>query len=119
MERIISKTCESFRAEYNFEYYLGTPPTINEEKSSQVAEGAVIKILGENGLAKLPPSMIGEDFSKMLAKIPGCLALVGSRNEKKGKVYPHHNAKFDIDESAMKNGVALFVQFVLDMQHEI
>lgn len=119
MERIISKTCESFNAKYNFEYYPGTPPTINEEKSSKIAEGAVKKILGEAGVEKLPPSMIGEDFSKMLAKIPGCLALVGSRNEAKGKVYPHHSAGFDIDETAMKNGVAFFVQYVLDMQNRI
>lgn len=119
MERVIANTCKTFRAEYNFEYYPGTPPTINEEKSSAIAEESVRKVLGQKGLVKYAASMVGEDFSKMLAKIPGCLAFVGGRNEKEDKAYPHHNPKFDIDESAMKSGVAFFVQYVLDMQYEI
>ncbi|NLY46064.1 MAG: amidohydrolase [Tissierella sp.] len=119
MERIIKNTCESFRADYSFEYYPGSPPTINEENSSMVAEEAVRKVLGEEGLVECDPSMGGEDFAKMLAKIPGCIAFIGTRNEEKGKVYSIHHPKFDIDESVMKNGVAFFVQYVLDMQYKI
>lgn len=114
MERVIKNTCAAYRADYNFEYYPGTPPTINEEKSSMVAENVVKKILGEDALVKFTPTMVGEDFSKMLAKIPGCFAFVGARNEEEGKVYPHHNDKFDIDEKALKNGVNFFVNYVLD-----
>jgi len=119
MERIISNTCKAFRAEYNFSYYQGTPPTINEENSSTVAEKSAKKILEEKGLVKYEPSMIGEDFAKLLEIIPGCLAFIGARNEKEDKIYPHHNPKFDIDETAMKNGVAFFVQYVYDIQDEL
>lgn len=119
MERMISNTCKSFRAEYDFEYYPGTPPTINEENSSKIAEESVRNVLGEDALVKYAPSMVGEDFSKLLAKIPGCLAFVGCRNVKEDKIYPHHNPKFDIDESTMKNGVAFFIQYVLNMQNQI
>lgn len=119
LERVIKNTCETFRTDYNFEYYPGTPATINEENSSALAQDAVRKILGEEGLVKADPSMGGEDFAKMLAKIPGCIAFIGTRNVEKGKVYSIHNPKFDIDESVMKNGVAFFVQYVLDMQYKI
>ncbi|MGO1653170.1 amidohydrolase [Senegalia sp. (in: firmicutes)] len=119
MERIISNISKSFRSDYNFEYYPGTPPTVNEEKSSYVAEEAVKKALGEESLVKYDASMVGEDFSKLLNIIPGCFAFIGARNEEEDKMYAHHSPKFDIDESAMKNGVAFFVQYVLNMQNEI
>lgn len=119
MERIIKATCETFRAGYNFEYYYGTPATINDEESSAIAEKAVIKALGEDALVQAESSMGGEDFSKMLAEIPGCLAFVGTRNEAKGKTHSIHHPSFDLDEDVMKNGVAFFVQYVLEMQEHL
>lgn len=119
MERIISNTCQAFRTKFEFEYYHGVAPTINEEKSSKIAEKVVKKLLGDKGLVKYPTSMVGEDFSVYLEKIPGCIAFIGGRNEKENKIYPHHNPKFDIDESAMKIGVAFFIQYILDIQYEI
>ena len=119
LERVVKNTCETFRSDYKFEYYPGTPATINEENSSALAQEAVRKVLGEEGLVKAEPSMGGEDFSKMLVKIPGCIAFIGTRNVEKGKVHSIHHPKFDIDESVMKNGVAFFVQYVLDMQYKV
>lgn len=119
IERIISNTCKAFRADYEFIYHEGTPPTINEEESSKIAEESVIKALGEDALIKHDPSMIGEDFAKLLGIIPGCLAFVGTRNEEEGKIYPNHNPKFDIDECSMKYGSAFFIEYVLNMQNKI
>lgn len=119
IERVIKNTCSAFGADYEFDYYMGTPPTINDEKSSYIAEEAVRKVLGKEALTKYGPSMGGEDFAKMLNEIPGCFVFIGTRNELEDKVYPHHNPKFDIDESVMKNGVAFFVQYVLDIQYKI
>lgn len=119
IERIISKTCEAFRATYEYEFVYGTPATINEENSSARAETAVRKILGEEGLVKYTKTPGGEDFAWLLEKIPGYLAFVGCRNEAGDMCYPLHHERFDIDENAMINGSALFVQYVLETQDSI
>lgn len=119
IERIISNTCKTFRADYEFEYIYGTAPTINDEASSKRAEIAVKKILGDKGLVKHDRITMGEDFSWFLNNAPGYLALVGCRNEAEDKAYPLHHEKFDIDENAMVNGSALFVQYVLETMDNI
>lgn len=119
IERIIKNTCSTFRANYEYEFVYGTPATINESKSSARAERAVKKILGEKGLVKYEKTPGGEDFAWLLEKIPGYLAFVGCRNEEKDFIYPLHHEKFGIDEDAMINGTALFVQYVLETQNEI
>ena len=53
------------------------------------------------------PTMGGEDFSYMLQRAPGCFIFVGSRNEAKGLVYPHHSPRFDFDEQALEHSVRL------------
>lgn len=119
IERIIKNTCSSFRASYEYEFIHGTPATINEKKSSERAERAVKKILGEKGLIKYEKTPGGEDFAWLLEKIPGYLAFVGCRNEEEEYIYPLYHEKFGIDENGMINGAALFVQYVLETQNEI
>lgn len=119
IERVIAKTCETFRAAYEYEYIHGTPATINDPQSSERAERAVREILGEEGLVKYEKTPGGEDFAWLLEKKPGCLAFVGCRNEANDQKYALHNERFDLDEEAMVNGAALFVQYVLITQSEI
>ena len=89
------------------------------EKSSEIAEKSVINLFGKDALIKFTPTMVGEDFAKMLAKIPGCFAFIGARNNDENKNYPHHNAKFDIDEKALKNGVAFFIEYIKNIEKTI
>lgn len=119
IERIIKNICFGFRANYEYEFIVGTPAVINEKESSKRAERAVEKILGQEGIIEYGKTSCGEDFAWLLEKIPGYLALVGCRNEEKDCIYPLHHEKFGIDEKGMINGTALFVQYVLETQNEI
>jgi amidohydrolase len=47
------------------------------------------------------------DRSYFLRKAPGCFAFVGSRNEARGLVHPHHSPRFDFDEAALDVSVRL------------
>ena len=58
----------------------------------------------------LEPSMGGEDFSAYLRRAPGCFIKLGTRNKNIDTCYPHHHPKFDVDESALINGVELFLE---------
>ena len=62
----------------------------------------------------MPKLTIGEDMAEYLNRVPGVIALVGSKNECKGCIYPNHHGKFDIDEDSLEIGAALHVQYALD-----
>lgn len=118
IERIIKSTCEAYRADYEFDYYCDIPATINDERCSEIAADSVKKILGEEGLVKYAGTPGGEDFSYFLERFPGVYAFVGCRNEAKDCSYSLHHERFDLDEDALVNGAAFYVQYLLDAQEQ-
>ena len=118
IERVIKNTCEAYRASYEFDYYADIPATINDERCSEIAAGSVRKILGEEGLIKFAGTPGGEDFAYFLEQFPGVYAFVGCRNEEKDCCYSLHHERFDLDEDALVNGAAFYVQYTLDAQSQ-
>ncbi|MFX0052734.1 MAG: M20 family metallopeptidase [Candidatus Hermodarchaeota archaeon] len=84
---------------------LAYPPLINNAET-------VIKvkdILQElDDVSLMSPSMIGEDFAFYLQKVKGVFLVLGIHNEEKGIVYPHHHPKFQVDESILWKGTAVY-----------
>lgn len=80
------------------------PPVVNTPELADFAMGVASK-LGETSEA--PMSMGAEDFSFYLQRSPGAFIILGTRNERKGIVYPHHHPKFDVDEEILWKGAAL------------
>lgn len=119
IERVIANTVRAHRAEYEFEYIMGVPATINDAECSLVAERSVRTILGEEGLVAFAGFPGGEDFAHYMNRIPGLYAFVGCRNEAKDCVYSLHHERFDVDEESMLAGAAFYVQYVLDMQDHL
>ena len=74
------------------------------------------KIVGEENIFELPtPVMGGEDMAYFLEKAPGTFFFLSNpKVYPDGKIYSHHNPKFDVDENYFHIGTALFVQTVLD-----
>ena len=114
MERIIKSTAEAYRAEASLEFKFVTAPVINDPKCSRIAEVAVEKILGKDGITKFEKITGGEDISHFMELAPGALAFVGCRNEEKGASYPHHNGCFNIDEDALEIGTRLYTQYAIE-----
>lgn len=112
MRKVIEGIAKAYGAEYDFEFISGTPPTINEPFSSVTAAECVRAILGNSACVKMEKITGGEDFAYFLEKTPGLLAFVGSRNRETGKTAAHHNAYFDIDETALVNGLAFFLEYI-------
>ena len=62
----------------------------------------------------------GEDFSAVLARVPGNFFFLGARNEERGITAPHHNPYFDFDEACMPAGVAILCEAaVRALQHRL
>jgi len=105
---------KSYRGKFNLEYIKGTPPTINEKKSVEIANEAAKSFLGENSLTHLDKQTGSEDMAYYLSEVPGAIAFVGCRNEEKGANFPHHHPKFDIDEDSLEIGTELYVRYAMD-----
>lgn len=60
--------------------------------------------------------MIGEDFARFAAKVPGIYFFLHTRPE--SGCYPLHHPKFDVNESVLHKGSELFAAFALDWQNE-
>jgi len=97
------------RAEADVKIMGGYPPTLNNSQFANYVRAAVADILGNDNLIELvKPNMGTEDMSLYLDKVPGAFFVLGTGNPQKGITYPHHNSRFDLDESALWIGPALF-----------
>ncbi|NLC96968.1 MAG: amidohydrolase [Erysipelotrichaceae bacterium] len=114
MSRIVENTAKAFRAEASVEYDFVTLPLINDEASSKIATKAVEKMFGEEAIEKYPKTTGGEDFSYYIENKPGVFAFIGCANPDLGTDYAHHNERFNVDESVLKNGSALYAQYAID-----
>ena len=46
--------------------------------------------------------------------IPGVNGYLGARNKDKGIDCAHHHPAFDVDESVLRHGTGIYVQFAVD-----
>ena len=114
LERIIKHTASSFNARAELEYMEGALPCINDPAISKIAKGSITKLYGNNIVVPYNKTTATEDFSFFLNKIPGVIAFLGTYNEEKGVIYPHHHNKFNIDEDILSIGTSLYAQFAID-----
>ncbi|SKC81324.1 M20 family metallopeptidase [Maledivibacter halophilus] len=114
IKRHADNTAKAYRAKAKVQYIEGTPPTINDEKCSSIAEGTVLSMLGEDGLLKMEKTTGSEDMAYYLEKIPGLIAFVGAGNPEKGADFPHHHPRFNIDEDSLAIGTELYFRFAID-----
>ena len=60
-----------------------------------------IRSMTDYTVAKMKPSMGGEDFAYYTQKAPGVFFFVGGGNPEKGIISAHHSPSFNIDEQAI------------------
>lgn len=109
MERIVRGITQAHAAQYEFKYLNGYRPVINHDGVNAVVEEAARELFGEDAIDYDQRNMGGEDFSAFQAEAPGAFFYVGAGNESKRAIYPHHHARFAIDENALDNGVQMFL----------
>ncbi|MFD1129837.1 M20 family metallopeptidase [Paenibacillus provencensis] len=110
MHRILRGITEAHNAEYELDYEYGYHPVVNETEVTQVVQTAAEELFGPERISMIRPAMGGEDFSAYQQEAPGVFFRVGSRNEEQGIIYPHHHARFNIDDDALGYGVQVFVR---------
>lgn len=103
---------KSMGASADVEIAVGYPYLENDVHLTQVARERATKMLGNENIVDLELRLTGEDFAYYSQKIPATFIRIGVRNESKGIIYPVHNSKFDIDESALLTGMQTFLSQV-------
>jgi amidohydrolase len=107
IRRILRSTCSAYGAVGSFESHGGYPPLICDPGLAALVKAACSDILGRSRTITSPGlEMGGEDFAYYAEKVPGVMMFVGVGNPAQGKVRFLHHPEFDIDEDALRIGVA-------------
>ena len=108
LQRIAKAVGDLHNAHVEVAIKHGYPPVVNTVRETEIARQAVLKVLGQSGLASMEhPSMGGEDFAYYLLEIPGCYVRFGACREGCEQI-PLHSPSFDFDEEALQVGAAFF-----------
>jgi amidohydrolase len=115
LERIVAGITQAHAAAYRFEYVEGYLPVDNDVELATRVAAAARRALGDEALIEIEPIMGGDDFSAYQQVVPGVYFMVGARSEESGATFPHHHPRFTIDERAMENAIAVFVEVTRDL----
>jgi amidohydrolase len=108
MERILRGLGEAMRFEYDLHYHWSYPPTVNDRGMNDVVREVGRATLGADNVVEHDVVMWAEDMSFMQEQRPGAYFIVGARGGPETG-FPHHNARFDIDERALEIGYRMMV----------
>jgi len=72
--------------------------------------GEAARVVGADNVSGEQRWMASEDMSRFLREVPGCFFFLGGARTPEEK--PHHNPRFDFDESVLAQGVAIMCETV-------
>ena len=112
MERICSLTGQACRCAIDLNYKRHIPATVNDPGLTDLLVKVGGELLGPEAMEEMIPLMGSEDFSYFCNALPATYAHLGTANPKvPGTDYPHHSAKFNVDEAQLKRAAALYAAF--------
>lgn len=112
VREVLEHTAAAFGARAEVEYERGYPVLVNDAGMCDLVRAAAKEVVGEENVINATPTLGGEDMAYFLREAPGCFFFVGSATPDED-VYPHHNPRFNIDESALPVGVQVIVRAVV------
>ncbi|QAT41960.1 M20 metallopeptidase family protein [Aminipila luticellarii] len=115
MENIINGICAAYECTGKLDYHFLCPAVDNDKSVAEKVKLAAAAVLGEENVIRTEMVMGSEDFSEYQQFAPGMMVLLGTGNKEKDCVYPIHSNHFKIDEDALSNGVAVYVQSALEL----
>lgn len=114
IEEIAKSTAAAFRGECDVRVGGGTGAVINDAALTALAQQALAPVAGDGFLlTEFTPNMGSEDFSCFQKEAPGVYFFLSSVADERTCI-PHHNPRFDIDESVLWKGSAAFVALTED-----
>ncbi len=107
IREIVTHTCAALGATATMDISVGYPSLFNHPQLTASAEGWSKEYLGADHVKTLDLRMTADDFSYYSQYMPSCYFRLGTSRNNEEYTIPVHNAKFDIDENALKTGMGL------------
>ncbi len=112
--RICKSICETHQCNCDIEIKNENIPLINDKNMVRLAKYTASRVFDTPDIIDHARYIASEDFSEFSKKIPGVFIFLGCANPEKQSNHPHHNPKFNIDESVLTKGVELHVKTALN-----
>jgi len=113
MDEILGGITAAGGGTYELVYDRGTPATINDVALSERMAPTLAKVVGEDDVSVLVPTMGGEDFAYYANEVPGFffrLGMVAPGTESGG----HHTPTFQADDASVPVGMRAMSNLLLD-----
>ena len=111
---LVRQTAQLYGGEAEIAWTDVTPALINPKEISKEVQQQAAQLPGVTLLTDREISLGGDNFAEYQQLVPGVYAYLGTQNPNKpNTALPHHNDGFDIDESALPYGAALYAQYAL------
>jgi amidohydrolase len=104
MKEIIEGTAKSMGASASLEISQIVPAVVNEPEITAQIYQIAKEMIGAEKISDQQKDMPSDDVAEFLQAAPGCHFILGAGGP---DYYPHHNARFDIDETALPLGAAV------------
>ncbi|HEY2041030.1 MAG TPA: M20 family metallopeptidase [Jatrophihabitans sp.] len=123
------RLCQNIAAAYGVEvdavFTREYPPTINHPEHARFVESVIEGVFGDARYQLMAAPQPGaEDFSRVIAEVPGCYLMLGARVGADSESVPdNHSPRVLFDESVMPDGALLHAHLAIqalsrDASHE-
>lgn len=110
---------KSFNADIEITLTDSYKTVVNDDNKTKFLENISKNVLGNNNVEVIKKSrMDAEDVGYFLDKIPGSYYRLGIRNEKIDAIYDLHHPKFKVDENAIKIGIKVQLNAIVEFLNE-
>lgn len=113
IENVLRACCAAAGASYDYRYLWRYPVTANDAAQTQYARALAERVVGPARVVEAAMLMGAEDFSFYAQRVPSTFFQLGCSGGPES-AHPHHSSYFDIDERALKTGVAMMTALGLD-----
>lgn len=113
MDEILAGITAAGGGEYEMVYDRGIPATINDRELARQMAPTLARVVGDDKVELVDPTMGGEDFAYYANEIPGFFFRLGSVNPELGSG-GHHTADFRADDASIAIGMRAMANLVLD-----
>lgn len=116
MREILDGITRAYGGTFTLDYERGAPATINDPELTAATVPTLQRVVGEENVIELPPTMGGEDFAYFANSVPGFyfrLGMVKPGTTSGG----HHTPTFTADNSAVPVGMRVMSAVILDYLH--
>ncbi|WP_232660980.1 M20 metallopeptidase family protein [Pseudonocardia sp. TRM90224] len=117
IRRVCTHTAQAYGCSAVVEIDPGYPVTVNDDGAAGRVDELAATVLGRDVVSTMSSPIMGaEDFSYVLAEVPGALAFLGGcpPDVDPATAPPNHSNRVVFDEPAMAAGVALYAGLALD-----